>query len=189
MDKDGNAFELRRDRLTENSIPDFAGLNARQIQQLCILSGCDYLPSIRGIGLKRASKLLRQHKTVDMVVKELRSVRWADIPDDYVDQFRRAELTFLHQRVFDPRQGRAVPLHPLQDVDDEDMRFIGPYDALWSQLSGLLFIANSSRKLADEDALGIAIGNIDPLTRQLLDTFQPQHPFQVSPRRYKHSFL
>ena len=126
MDKDGNAFELRRDRLTENSIPDFEGLTARQIQQLCILSGCDYLPSIRGIGLKRASKLLRQHKTVDNVVKELRSLRWADIPDDYVDQFRRAELTFLHQRVFDPRQGRAVPLHPLQDVNDEEMQFIGP---------------------------------------------------------------
>jgi exonuclease-1 len=32
-----------------------------------MLSGCDYLPSIPGIGLKKAHRMLRKYKTVEKV--------------------------------------------------------------------------------------------------------------------------
>ena len=32
-----------------------------------MLSGCDYLPSIPGIGIKTAHKMLRRYKTVERV--------------------------------------------------------------------------------------------------------------------------
>jgi exonuclease-1 len=39
----------------------------------------------------------------------------AIVPLDYIPQFRLAELVFLHQRVYDPRQRKLVTLLPLED--------------------------------------------------------------------------
>ena len=38
-----------------------------ELTSLQMLSGCDYLPSIPGVGLKTAHRLLRRHKTVEKV--------------------------------------------------------------------------------------------------------------------------
>ena len=42
-----------------------------QFIDLCILCGCDYIPSIRGIGPKTAYKLIKQHKTIEKIVKNI----------------------------------------------------------------------------------------------------------------------
>ena len=44
-----------------------------QFIDLCILLGCDYCDSIRGIGPKRAIDLIKQHKTIEEVVAHLDS--------------------------------------------------------------------------------------------------------------------
>ena len=52
---------------------------------MCILSGCDYLPSIRGVGLKKAYKLLKLHDDVFSVLEAMRTdkkKKWP-IPDGY----------------------------------------------------------------------------------------------------------
>lgn len=50
-----------------------------------------------------------------------------EIPVDYRKRFRLAELTFLHQRVYDPQLERIVPLSPLPDgFGDEECNYIGP---------------------------------------------------------------
>ena len=36
-----------------------------QFLDMCILAGCDYLPSIRNLGIKTAHKLVRLHKRTD----------------------------------------------------------------------------------------------------------------------------
>ena len=33
--------------------------------------------------------------------------------DDYLDLFEMADITFLHQRVYDPRSQKIVPLSPI----------------------------------------------------------------------------
>lgn len=44
-----------------------------QFIDLCILLGCDYCDSIRGIGPKRAIDLIKQHKNIEEILKHLDS--------------------------------------------------------------------------------------------------------------------
>ncbi len=45
-------------------------------------------------------------------------------PDSYEEEFKKADLTFLHQRVWDPVNKVVIPLTPLPPNLDCD--FIGP---------------------------------------------------------------
>ncbi len=47
----------------------FSNWTQKQIQIMAILSGCDYLPSLPGIKIKRAHKLVVQSKTAERVVR------------------------------------------------------------------------------------------------------------------------
>ncbi|KAJ9093432.1 hypothetical protein QFC21_006463 [Naganishia friedmannii] len=123
-----------------------------------ILAGCDYLDSIPGIGIKTAHKLLRKHKTVEKVVQMVRREGNAIVPPDYIPQFRLAELVFLHQRVYDPRQRKLVTLLPLED---------GPL--------GSLECAHIGADMAAEHAQGIAEGRLHPETRETLQDLWPDH--------------
>ena len=38
-----------------------------KFRHMCIMSGCDYLPSIKGVGLKTANKLVRKHSSIQKV--------------------------------------------------------------------------------------------------------------------------
>lgn len=42
-----------------------------QFIDLCILLGCDYCESIRGIGPKRAMDLIKQYKNIDEILKHI----------------------------------------------------------------------------------------------------------------------
>jgi len=49
------------------------------------------------------------------------------IPPNYQKDFAQAELAFLHQRVFDPIEGRLVPLYdfPEGGLEGEDEKWVG----------------------------------------------------------------
>lgn len=47
-------------------------------------------------------------------------------PANYLDDFKRAEMTFLHQRVWDPTLKKLVPLTPFETDEDDTVDFIGP---------------------------------------------------------------
>ena len=96
------------------------GWSDAQFRTVAILSGCDYLPSIPGIGLKTAWTLLRSHKTVESRVSALRLEGKKKVPSGYLDAFRLAEKVFLHQRVYDPTQEQLVHLTPLPDGESWD---------------------------------------------------------------------
>lgn len=68
---------------------------------ICILSGCDYVGSIRGIGLSTAHKKLREHRDVRSLVDAMRAAR-KEVPASYLEDFARARLTFLHHIVYNP---------------------------------------------------------------------------------------
>ena len=83
-----------------------------------MLSGCDYLPSIPGVGLKTAYQLLKRHKTVDKVVKMIRLDGKKNVPRGYLEAFFLAEKVFLHQRVYDPRLERLIYLSGAEEVPE-----------------------------------------------------------------------
>ena len=51
-------------KLTDLKLHEFT---QERFRHMCILSGCDYLPSVKGIGLHKAIKLLRKSSTIDNV--------------------------------------------------------------------------------------------------------------------------
>ncbi|KAJ6582898.1 exodeoxyribonuclease 1 [Mycena vulgaris] len=102
------------------------GWSDTQFRAMAILSGCDYLPSIPGIGLKTAHTLLRKWKTIEQVLRAVAMEGKKSIPRKYIQSFRLAEKCFLHQRVYDPLQQKLVHLsEPDEDWDDEADAYVG----------------------------------------------------------------
>ena len=126
LDQAGNAVEMLQSRFWTNRHIALSGWTPVEFRQMAILSGCDYLPSIVGMGLKNAHRLLRRYKTVDKVLQAVRLEGKMRVPQTYAREFRKAELTFVHQRVYDPRSQKLVTLTPLPDgFEDELVPFIG----------------------------------------------------------------
>jgi len=83
----------------------FYGLNFEQFRQCCILAGCDYVESVRGVGLQTALKLIQREKCIHRACRALRLHGASySVPSDYERRTAWAELVFRFQRVFRPRQ-------------------------------------------------------------------------------------
>jgi len=76
-------------------------LTYEQFVDLCILCGCDYCSSIKGIGPKTALKLIRAHKNIETILTQLVKEKHSDIPPDWFPQ-------------------RVVKKPPSDDKGDED---------------------------------------------------------------------
>lgn len=148
LDKYGEGVEVNLDRLSSVSDINLKGWTMSDIRQMCILSGCDYLPSLPGMGLKTAHKLLQKYKTADKVIQFIRFEGKIPVPADYELDFNRAEFTFLYQRVYDMDSGEMIHLTPLpENLDTNDMSFLG-------------------EKLDKETASKVAQGILHPCTRK-----------------------
>lgn len=149
MDEYGNAREVRMDRIFRGAALakniNFGTWTLAQFQTLCVLAGCDYLPSLPGLGLKTAYKLVKSHGTIARILPLLQ-VRHGPLPDGYAQMFERALLTFRHQRVWNADSGTASYLTPLpSDIDERDTHFVGP-------------------AISPSRAAGIACGDLNPHT-------------------------
>ncbi|XP_055346726.1 flap endonuclease 1-like [Paramacrobiotus metropolitanus] len=58
------------------------GMTQDEFIDLCILLGCDYCESIRGIGPKKAFELIKKHSTLEEVLKNLDKKRYP-VPEDW----------------------------------------------------------------------------------------------------------
>jgi hypothetical protein len=67
MDKYGQGVEFQIARLEQNRELDFSGFTRQMLLEMCILSGCDYLPSMSGMGVKRAHGLIQRFKCHEKV--------------------------------------------------------------------------------------------------------------------------
>jgi exonuclease-1 len=104
------------------------GWSDAQFRAMAMLSGCDYLDSISGVGLKTACSLLRKHRTVENVIKVLRRDGKKNVRKSYLEEFKLAEKVFLHQRVYDPVQEKLVHLTALPHGthwDDHTEAYVG----------------------------------------------------------------
>ncbi|KAF6776653.1 hypothetical protein AHF37_03703 [Paragonimus kellicotti] len=66
---------------------------------LCILLGCDYVDTIRGIGPKKAVELLRKYDTIDGILKNLDPSKYP-VPDEW--PYKEAKKLFISPEVTDP---------------------------------------------------------------------------------------
>jgi hypothetical protein len=115
-------------RSSFSSINGLLGWSDVQFRAMAILSGCDYLASIAGIGLKTAWTLLKKHRTVENVVKALMRDGKKNVPKEYLKAFRLAEKVFLYQRVYDPSSEKLVCLNEVpvgEQWDEEVEAYVG----------------------------------------------------------------
>uniref|UniRef100_A0A3Q7F2Y9 Exonuclease 1 n=1 Tax=Solanum lycopersicum TaxID=4081 RepID=A0A3Q7F2Y9_SOLLC len=138
MDKFGQGLEFRYSKLEQNKELSLTGFTKQMLLEMCILSGCDYLQSLPGMGLKKAHALIKKFKSYDKVIKHLR-YNTAAVSPMYEESFRKAIMTFQHQRVYDLMTEDLVHLSELSDLGSQDLDFL-------------------------EVAQGIAKGDIDPFT-------------------------
>jgi len=70
-----------------------------QFIDLCILLGCDYCDSIKGIGPKRAMDLIKQHRSLETVLKNIDRNKYS-VTDDWM--YSEARLLFQEPEVISP---------------------------------------------------------------------------------------
>lgn len=75
-------------------------LSMDQFIDMCILCGCDYCDTIRGIGPQTALKLIKQHKNIEGVLESLKEKERFQIPDPW--PFERARELFRRPVVNPP---------------------------------------------------------------------------------------
>ncbi|CAI0452058.1 unnamed protein product [Linum tenue] len=153
MDKYGQGVEFQYSRLHKNRELCLAGFTNRMVLEMCILSGCDYLQSLPGMGLKRAHALISKFKSYEKVIKHLR-YSTVTVPPLYEELFRKAILTFQHQRVYDPVAEDIVHLSDIPESQDGDADFLGPYPLNFLSCWPITDVAK-----------GIATGDLDPFTQ------------------------
>lgn len=147
LDKYGDCVEVNRQHFTACREVSFVGWSDADFRRMAILSGCDYLSGIGGLGLKTAHRMLRKHKTVDRLVKAAQFDGKLKVPAGFMAAFDQAEKTFLYQWVFCPISNKLVNLTPLADgVNIADMPFLG-------------------EEVPTAIALGVALGDLYPRTK------------------------
>ncbi|KAL6705319.1 Rad2 nuclease [Coniothyrium glycines] len=126
LDKYGDCVEVNRNHFTACREVSFVGWSDADFRRMAIISGCDYLPGIGGLGLKTAHRMLRKHKTVDRLVKAAQFDGKLKVPAGFMASFQQAENTFLYPWVYCPMSEKLVNLTPIgDDVDLAQMPYIG----------------------------------------------------------------
>lgn len=67
---------------------------------MCILLGCDYCDSIKGVGPKRAIELIRSHRSINKVLQNIDKKKYAT-PEDW--PYEEARRLFVEPDVTDPK--------------------------------------------------------------------------------------
>ncbi len=148
LDQYGDCVEINRSDFTACREISLVGWTDAEFRRMAILSGCDYLTNINKMGLKTAYRFVRKYRTIEKILRMLQFDGQYHVPTGYLEAFEKAELTFLHQRVFCPLVNDIV-MTTSMGIDDEpkDFEFIG---------------GAVDRSLA----LGIAKGDLHPMTKE-----------------------
>ncbi len=148
LDQYGDCVEINRKDFTSCRDISLVGWSDAEFRCMAILSGCDYLPNISGMGLKTAYQLVRKYKSIDRIVRDLAFSKRFQLPARYQESFRRADLTFLHQRVFCPILNNIVMMASFgPGPEPEDFNFIGS-------------------DLDQHVAIGVSKGELHPMTKK-----------------------
>lgn len=183
MDVLGNGVLVEQDRFHLALGVRSEHFSMDKFRYMCILSGCDYLSSLPGIGLSKALKFIKKTAETDMhkvppkgfmspsdsehfcnvlsffqALARLPSylnMKSLDVTKEYRDAFIRADVTFKHQLVFCPFKRKQVRLTPpTPDVTAEQLHFAG-------------------KEMPEDLAWQLAIGNYDPMSLKKLHDYDP----------------
>jgi len=160
LDRYGNGVLIRSSKISDCLGPKSHNFNFEKFRQMCILSGCDYLPNLPGVGLQKARHFFGI-TMIDDITKALKKIpsylklKNVKVDQEYIDGFIRSENTFKYQLVFDPTERKLVPLNPYsKEMKNDNLTYAG-------------------KCLDPELALQLALGNVDLRTMSIIDDYSP----------------
>lgn len=162
---------------------DFKEWTFEQFLSLCILSGCDYLPSLKNIGFKKAYKGLNESRTVENLFKRWRMDTKLGFSDEYQEKFYKAFLTFKFQRVFCPILRKLSNVNELNiEIFEKTLKEAGNGNSLGKVMGNFEFLSPIllgklksfkenepgleflGKEINDDMACDIADGMINPIS-------------------------
>ncbi|GFY76570.1 exonuclease 1 [Trichonephila inaurata madagascariensis] len=158
MDNCGGGLLYEKENLAKSFGTKASKFCFEKFRYMCILSGCDYLQSLPGIGLGKACKFFTLTNNLDITnvlpkIPSYLKMPRLTVPPEYIDSFIKANNTFLYQLVFCPQKKALVPLNPYpDDIKPEDVEYAGQY-------------------LPNDLACQLAMGNINVKTMEEFDAF------------------
>ncbi|TYH01565.1 hypothetical protein ES288_A09G068800v1 [Gossypium darwinii] len=156
MDRYGNGEELVLSKVFDSvsSKPSFRNFDKELFTGMCVLAGCDFLPSVPGIGIVKAHSLVSKYRNLDRVLSVLKIEKGSQMPEDYTKSFKEALAVFQHARIYDAEIRELKHIKPLTEqllqYLDEGLDFLGP-------------------KIPPSVAVAIAEGKLDPTTMEAFD--------------------
>lgn len=161
LDLGGNCLLVEADKLHKAMGCKAEKYQFDKFRYMCILSGCDYLDSLPGIGLAKACKffLMTEGKDIRKTLTKVPSylnLKNLIVTDEYVDNFVKADATFKHMIVYDPTLRKAVRLNEIDELGTD-----------------IELCSNAGTFLDDETSFQLALGNLDPFTLRKLDDWDP----------------
>ena len=165
LDQFGECIEVNRSNFASCSAVSLTDWSDEEFRRMAILSGCDYLASISGMGLKNAYRLVRKYKTIEKILRMLQFDGKFHVAPGYLDAFRKADLTFQYQRVFCPIEKKIVTLTEVQeDLQLGDLDFVGP-------------------RIDQSIAAAVATGELDPMTKAPIVRLKQEQDTVTAPSR------
>lgn len=159
MDRYGNGEEIVLDKVFDAAArkPSFQCFDKELFMGMCVLAGCDFLPSVPGIGISKAHSYVSKYRNLDRVLSVLKLEKGRQMPEDYSKSFIEALAVFQHARIYDSNSKRLehmkpVPQNLLESLEGK-LDFLGP-------------------EIPPSVATAIAEGNLDPTTMEAFACFR-----------------
>ncbi|KAJ6411330.1 hypothetical protein OIU84_007985 [Salix udensis] len=132
MDRFGNGEEIVLDKVFDAAArkPSFQCFNKELFIGMCVLAGCDFLPSVPGIGISKAHSYVSKYRNLDRVLSVLKLEKGRQMREDYSKSFIEALAVFQHARIYESNNQRLehmkpVPQNLLESLDGK-LDFLGP---------------------------------------------------------------
>ncbi|XP_027357358.1 exonuclease 1 [Abrus precatorius] len=156
MDRHGNGerVELEKVFSAESRRPSFRSFDMKLFTGMCVLAGCDFLPSVPGIGIARAHAFVSKYQNLDRILSVLKLEKGDQMPEDYAKSFKEAVAVFQHARIYDNNAKELKHMKPLPENFLESLD--GKLDFLGPEIPPYVVTA-------------IAEGNLNPSTKEPFD--------------------
>ncbi|DBA02864.1 TPA: hypothetical protein N0F65_005891 [Lagenidium giganteum] len=114
-------LEIKLERALEE-----LGLTREEFVDLCILLGCDYCDTIRGVGPKKALAAIKEHRCIEKFIEVLQEskAKGIVIPDDWLGEdpiYKSAREMFLTPEVTDPE---TIEVKWKEPAEEELLKFL-----------------------------------------------------------------
>lgn len=150
LDRGGSCQRLKLTSLFAEPIEgfDLTSFDQDMVVSMCVLAGCDYLPSVKGFGIKSSYKVVAKNRSPEKILRAMRLQGMIPLVSAYPGSgstggqlleyelgFYKAFATFHHQTIYNIHSRRLDRLAAidstnqpacLQSLRLEDWDFLGP---------------------------------------------------------------